>query len=127
MIVFNAYYHDKIYNNACKYFKLKSFNSEFNIISMKYIMSFFNDKLSIVIYILFLLQRKNNELPADLNVTITQIESSIRVLTMSPGEFDRLVSHLVDIINPFLENPSQLKEIVSVIIKQVSFFVLFFP
>ena len=55
----------------------------------------------------------------DLAGCLVQLENAMRTLTMNPGKFDSLVSHLVDTISPFLDQASQCEEIFNLIIQQV--------
>ncbi|XP_023244991.1 polyadenylate-binding protein-interacting protein 1 isoform X2 [Copidosoma floridanum] len=56
--------------------------------------------------------------PVDLPTCLIQLESAMRTLTLSPGKFDSLVAHLVDTVNPFLDQPNQCEQIFQMIIQQ---------
>ncbi|XP_023247981.1 uncharacterized protein LOC111643898, partial [Copidosoma floridanum] len=57
--------------------------------------------------------------PVDLPTCLIQLESAMRTLTLSPGKFDSLVAHLVDTVNPFLDQPNQCEQIFQMIIQQL--------
>lgn len=57
--------------------------------------------------------------PMDINQCLSQLDNNMRTLTMNPGKFDSLVSHLVDSINPFLDQPTPCFDIFNMILEQV--------
>ena len=50
---------------------------------------------------------------------MVQLETAMRTLTMDPGKFDSLVTHLVDDIMKFLDQDGPCNQILNAIIQQV--------
>lgn len=56
--------------------------------------------------------------------TTQSLMSVIHSLILNPGRFDVIVPPLINILRPYLESPSQLEEIIKIIIQQVCVYFL---